>query len=61
MKAITALTEDEWKSQWDIFCDKYSEDYLTVINYITDEVIGLFKRKIVRCYTDRYIHWGTML
>jgi hypothetical protein len=58
MEAITALTENEWKSQWDVFCDKYSEDYPTVINYITDEVIGLFKRKIVRYYTDRYIHWG---
>jgi hypothetical protein len=23
-----------------------------------DEVIGLFKRKIVRYYTDRYIYWG---
>jgi hypothetical protein len=25
---------------------------------MTDEVIGPFKRKIVRCYTDRYIYWG---
>jgi hypothetical protein len=25
---------------------------------MTDEIIGPFKRKIVRYYTDRYIHWG---
>jgi hypothetical protein len=25
---------------------------------MTDEVIGLFKRKIVRYYINRYIYWG---
>jgi hypothetical protein len=58
MEAISALTETEWELRWNAFCDKYSEDYPTVIDYMTDEIIGPFKRKIVRCYTDRYIHWG---
>jgi hypothetical protein len=58
MEAISATTEAEWDNRWDVFCDKYREDYLTVIDYITDEIIPL-KRKIVRCYTDRYMHWGT--
>jgi hypothetical protein len=58
MEAISALTETKWELRWNAFCDKYSEDYPIMIDYMTDEVIGPFKRKIVRYYTDRYIHWG---
>jgi hypothetical protein len=32
-----------------------------VIDYITNEIIGPFKRKIVRCYTNRYIHWDVRM
>jgi hypothetical protein len=55
MEAISAIIEAEWDNRWDVFCDKYREDYPIVIDYITDEII-LLKRKIVRCYTNRYIY-----
>jgi hypothetical protein len=58
MEAISALIETEWELRWNVFCDKYSENYPTIIDYMIDEVIGLFKRKIVKYYIDRYIHWG---
>ncbi len=59
MKAIKINSERLWDANWKKFRAKFEPQYPTIIDYMQVELIDQYKEKIVRCWIDHTLHFGT--
>ncbi len=56
MNTLNAGTPELWAKNWIKFCEKYEEQYPSVIQYMQKNVINKHAEYIVKCWTDKYLN-----
>lgn len=60
-KVIYSNTRDAYIDAWIALQDDYYAEHLDVVGYLEDTWIRPFVRKIVRCYTNKILHFKTTI
>lgn len=58
-KVMYAFSETEYEAAWEAMNEAYYVEYFDAIHYLEETYIRHFRRRFVKCYTDKVLHFGT--
>lgn len=59
-KILYANTEFLFQKTWTKFKAKYNIDYWVAIDYLCNNLLNTWKKKVLNCYTNNFIHFGNI-
>lgn len=55
---LYGATEPIFEAKWAEFQAKYEPDYWFAVDYLRNDLIAIWKEKVIKCYANKLCHFG---